>query len=448
MATRERRPRLGIFGHVGNGNLGDEAIVASVIQATRKRFPEAELIGFTLTPDDTRERHGISAHPIRRFANISNEWVKAGGFCNNTKKKDGKGVLEQLKEGIKRFPIAYAVLKKTQAAVEAPGKVLEEARFLIESSRHLAGLDMLIVAGSQQLIDYVEGGPWGHPYTVLKWVAMARIRNVQVAFLSCGVGPINTWLGRLFVSLSLRLANYRSFRDEASISCVQQLGVAGENYFVPDLAFGLSLSAADALRRPEGVPLIVGVNPVPYWDAGAWVGGGPVAYRRYIRTLADFASWLIESGYWVLFFPTQLKLDPPVIKDIRLAMRDQSGTGGAGGVLDVHIDSFEEMTAALAMTDVVIGTRFHAIVLSCVLKKPVLAIAYAVKTNNLMEQMGQSDSVLSIGDLCVAGLRERLEALESRAAIVEAELAKRTEVNRISVSLQYEKVFGLLESVS
>src|SRR5215475_1124500 len=58
--------RIGIFGHVGTGNLGDEAILEAAIQGVRGRCPQAELCGFSINPDDTRSRHGIPAFPIRR----------------------------------------------------------------------------------------------------------------------------------------------------------------------------------------------------------------------------------------------------------------------------------------------------------------------------------------------------------------------------------------------
>ena len=60
--------RVGILGHVGNENLGDEAIIAAVIQNIRRRVPDAEINGFTLNPADTLERHGIVSFPIRRGA--------------------------------------------------------------------------------------------------------------------------------------------------------------------------------------------------------------------------------------------------------------------------------------------------------------------------------------------------------------------------------------------
>jgi len=44
---------IGIIGHVGNQNLGDESIIAAVIQNMRRRYPDAEINGFSLNAGAT-----------------------------------------------------------------------------------------------------------------------------------------------------------------------------------------------------------------------------------------------------------------------------------------------------------------------------------------------------------------------------------------------------------
>ena len=58
--------KIGVFGHVGNKNLGDEAIISAVIENIRIRLPHAQVLGFTTNAKDTRVRHNIPAYPIRR----------------------------------------------------------------------------------------------------------------------------------------------------------------------------------------------------------------------------------------------------------------------------------------------------------------------------------------------------------------------------------------------
>ncbi|HEY6572241.1 MAG TPA: hypothetical protein VI198_02890, partial [Candidatus Eisenbacteria bacterium] len=58
--------RIGIAGHVGNGNLGDEAIIAALLQGVREAVPGAQFAAFTIRPADTEARHGIPSFPLRR----------------------------------------------------------------------------------------------------------------------------------------------------------------------------------------------------------------------------------------------------------------------------------------------------------------------------------------------------------------------------------------------
>jgi polysaccharide pyruvyl transferase WcaK-like protein len=64
---------IGILAHVGQGNLGDEAICAAVVENIRSLVPEAEFVAFTCNPEDTFARHKVRSFPVRK------EFVKIGG---------------------------------------------------------------------------------------------------------------------------------------------------------------------------------------------------------------------------------------------------------------------------------------------------------------------------------------------------------------------------------
>ena len=51
--------KIGVFGHYGNQNLGDEAITTATIQNIQRHFPHAEVVGLSVKPDDTAKRYGI-----------------------------------------------------------------------------------------------------------------------------------------------------------------------------------------------------------------------------------------------------------------------------------------------------------------------------------------------------------------------------------------------------
>lgn len=440
--------RIGVFGHVGNGNLGDEAIISVVIQNIKRRYPSAEICCFTFNPEDTRGRHNIAAFPIRRI-DRTQEGAKPddrGQFSTQESKWSSK-LLGQVKIRLKTVPLVYLFLKKIQKIWHVLRASLKEPGFLLQCYRNLKGVDLLIIAGSQQLIDYVVGGPWGYPYTIFKWVLIAKAQKTKVAFVSCGAGPIQSPLGRFFIRTSLSLANYRSYRDEVSRKCIEQLGVFGHNPVFPDLVYGLCVKERAPDAHSSIAQPVVGINPLPFSDPQYWVGGSARNYEIYIREIANFALWLIQRGYAVLFFPTQLRVDPPVIEDIRIYMNKSSTLDIEKHIIDYPIHSFDDLTSAISMTDMIIATRFHGVVFSYLLNKPVLGIAYANKTNDLMEQMGQAEYALDILQFELKSLQERFISLESRKTAIKREIAQRILTHRQALDVQYDQVFRLLERV-
>ena len=61
--------KIGITGSYGGLNLGDEAILQSMIAQLRKDLPAVEITVFSRDPEDTRRRHGVErAVPVRRMS--------------------------------------------------------------------------------------------------------------------------------------------------------------------------------------------------------------------------------------------------------------------------------------------------------------------------------------------------------------------------------------------
>jgi polysaccharide pyruvyl transferase WcaK-like protein len=438
--------RIGVLGHVGNGNLGDEAIISVVIQNIKRRWPSAEIRCFTSNPEDTRERHGVTAFPIRRIEGIEGHATAdnrgQSGFRETTWLSR---LLERVRIGLKSVSLVHHCLKGFQRTWQVLRASLKEPGFLLQSHRNLRGIDLLIVAGSQQLIDYVAGGPWNHPYTLFKWVLLAKARKTRVAFMSVGAGPVQSALGRFFIRNCLLLADYRSCRDEVSGKCIEQLGVPGQNPVFPDLAYSLCVKEGVPGTHSSSTRPFIGINPLPFSDPRYWTGASANTYDTYIREIANFALWLIQRGYAVLFFPTQLRADPPAIEAVRIHMKRTSTPNFEKHVIDYPVHTFDELITAISMTDLTIATRYHGVVMSYLLNKPVLGIAYASKTNDLMAQMGQAEYALDILRCELKSLQERFVSLESRKAAIKREIAQRVSTHRKALDVQYDQVFKLLE---
>ena len=55
--------RISFYGNFGAGNLGNECTLQAVIEQTRRRRPDAQLLCFCTNPQDVRTRHNIAAFP-------------------------------------------------------------------------------------------------------------------------------------------------------------------------------------------------------------------------------------------------------------------------------------------------------------------------------------------------------------------------------------------------
>jgi polysaccharide pyruvyl transferase WcaK-like protein len=432
--------KIGILGHVGNENLGDEAIIAAVIQNIKCRDPYAQIYGFTSNPEDTEKRHKIAAFPVRRIN-------KRMHYKNTVTGLQSSGisskVTQQIKITLKAVPVVYGFLKGLQKIWHIFLTSLREPRFLIQCYGNLKGIDLLIIAGSQQLIDYV-GGPWAFPYTLFKWVLLAKAVKTKVAFVSVGAGPIHSPLGKFFARKSLALASYRSYRDETSRAFVETLGVSGQNSVFPDLVYSLQIEASSTNGFARTSLPIVGINPVPFSDDRYWLGANSCQYERYVGELGDFALWVIQRGYRVLFFPTQLHLDPPVITDIKNVLEVRADRDLGQNIVDKPICSFDDLVSAICMTDIVVATRYHGIVVPYVLNRPVLGIAYQRKSVDLMAQMGQAEYVVDINSFDADSLKTRFVSLESRFTAIKDEIQQRNSAFRQALQNQYDHLLGLV----
>ncbi len=432
--------RVGIFGHVGVGNLGDEAIIAAVIDNVKRRYPTAEVYGFSINPHDTQRRHSIPAFPIRRMA------APLHGFLHRSetngdppRSQKQQSLCGRIALRVKANPLVYTVLKSLKEGVRSFWECLQEVLFLVRSFHRLKGLDLLIIAGSNQLLDNF-GGPWGFPYTLLKWSLLVRARGARLVFLSIGAGPIRSALSRVFIKWALGLGHYRSYRDEGSKRLLEEIRLVRQDRVSPDLVFSLRTPDVPVHSSRSRPSRIVGINPMPWCDPRYWPEPREDLYGRYIETLASFATWLLHKGYAVLFFPTQLRADPPVIRDVVRLVESQGILNAPERIINQPVMTFDDLLSTIALTDMVVATRFHGILISCMMHKPVLGIAYQKKSRELLTGLGQSEYVCDITNVDLESLQERFVSLEAHEEKIRYGLREKVVEYRELLDRQYDDI--------
>jgi polysaccharide pyruvyl transferase WcaK-like protein len=441
-----------VFGHYGNENLGDEAIIEASIHNIRERLPSARIVCFSLRPVDTEARHGLQTYPIRdtrdagptRRAEVERERVlnAAGG---SVAPHHSNTLAGRLKAALRAVPIAYALARFVVSLPRVIAQLGSEIRFLWQSRCVLKGVDLLFIAGSNQFLDNF-GGVWGFPYTLLKWTLLAKSTGTKVAFVSLGAGPLSAVMSRAMNRIALVLADYQSVRDEQSKALLRGGKRTMLPLVYPDLAFSLpSNDDRSVLNRlqADGYKPTVGINVMAVYSEKYWFAPDREKYERYVGQMADFAAFLGREGYPAFFFGNQ-PYDELAIDDVTEAMANR-------GVNRQHLpgrakssSTVAELMETIRRADVVVATRFHATVLALHAHRAVLGVCYGRKGVELLQAMDQGEYAFDLDDFRTEDLKRAFQRLCGNLEAQLEKIRQRHGEYQRALEDQYAKVLRLL----
>jgi polysaccharide pyruvyl transferase WcaK-like protein len=418
--------KIGILDHMGYGNLGDAATQDVVISNIRKRLPSAELVGFSFIPSDTTARHGIPCFPILRWYPEPNH---AGSEA------DAKSVpASRLKSALKNSRLVYSWAKPML-------EFARESLFWVRSYRRLRKLDLLIISGGGQLSELWHG-PWSHPFTIFKFSLLTKLAGKKLYFLNVGAGPLKHPISRLFARWAVLLSDYRSFRDNDSVELVRSLGITLEMHVYPDSAYGLDpADCAKNTTKADSKP-VVGLNPIPFCDPRVWPREDDAVYQAYLQKLTRFALWLVQQGYALRVFTTEASLDRGVIQDFRALLSSELESKElVSQIFPPPSETVSDVLQQISEFDFVVTSKFHGIIFSHVLAKPVVALSYHRKMDIAMENFGQSSYCADIERFDADWLIETFRSCVARIHSISSESALARAINASKLSRQFDELF-------
>jgi polysaccharide pyruvyl transferase WcaK-like protein len=399
--------KISFFGNFGSANTGNESVLLAIISRLQMLYPAGDFRCICSNPEAVTTRYGI----------------QAVAFSTNGAKLWDRDV-----SVIRRLPMGFAAL------------VAELGQFF-RAFRILRGTDMLIVPGTGLLTDAHGIYGWG-PYSLSRWALMAKLRHARVLFICVGAGPITSRAGGRLLRMSLSLASYRSYRDETSRECLRSVGVHTKRDLIyPDLAFSLPEAILPGDRSPlRDAKRVVGLGLMAYSPEHSGLGRGPDTYQNYLEALALFAEWLFDHGYEI-----RLLLgddDTEAIDDFRSVLEAQLDGSYEDRLVEQPFGSVQDVLDAVAATDVVVATRFHNVLLSLVLNKPVIAISFHHKCSSLMRQMKLSAYCHEIHEMDAARLIEQFQLLEQDEDAIRSTIADGVSRARAALDEQYDRLFA------
>ncbi len=342
---RRRLLRYLISGYYGEGNAGDEAILAGILQEVGRHDPDARFTVLSFSPSDTERRHA------------------------------GTGLdLEVISTSLRSPGRLWATMRSADLLISGGGSFLHEADF--ESF----GRSFLFREGKVRPVPYF-----------LSIVFMARAAGLPVMWYSQGLGPLHTRSARRLVAAAGSISQVVTWRDQESARLAYEVGVRSSvQLVVPDPAYALRpapVKAAARLVAEQGMTpgaRYLAVCPRPWLQRTVYL-------ERLGEALEQVAAALDLA---ILLVPLHETLDPPVCE----VLAARPGLAGRAHILPPGA-SPTVLAAVLGGAEVVVAMRLHGGILAATAGAPVVTMDYDPKTRAFATQTKQLPWVVSVDAL-------------------------------------------------
>jgi polysaccharide pyruvyl transferase WcaK-like protein len=333
--------RVATYGYFGMGNVGNEGSLAAFLAYLRDAHPDAAVHCFAADADEVRREHGVGATRLMAYRPAPG----SSGF--------------------------------RVRATKAASRLWDVPR----TFRMMRDVDVLVVPGTGVLETQLVAQPWGLPYWLFLAALSCRLRGRRVALVSVGAEhpahPLTRWLHRSTV----RLAHYRSYRDDGSREAVRAMGVTRSDGVFPDLAFSLPVPTAEV--RPGHV--VIGV--MAYQGAPDDPGRGPDVLRAYVAHMTQLVTRLLDGGGTVSLVIGDVA-DFALAEEIEERARAARPGLDPGRLAVSRAGSLTELMAEMAAAEVVVASRFHNVICALKARRPTVSLGYAGKNARLLSEFG------------------------------------------------------------
>jgi polysaccharide pyruvyl transferase WcaK-like protein len=394
--------RIGLFGLLGVGNIGNDASLESMLNYLRAAHPEAAIDALCAGPRVVAGRYGIPATPLYWY---------------------------------------YELDRQMPGVVAAVLKVFGKGTDLVRTLRWVRRHDVVIVPGMGILEASLPLRAWQTPYALFLLCAAAKLFGTRVALVSVGAGRIRQRLCRWLFNMAAKMASYRSYRDLGAREAMRQRGLdTTRDRVYPDLAFALPSEAYEA-----GDPATVVVGVMAHYGNNDDRKHASEVYEAYVAKMEAFVRWLVDNGRRVsLIIGDTNGSDAVVAQEIVDAINASRPDLDSSRLVAEPVATFADVARRIQQAGSVVAIRYHNVLCALKLAKPTIAIGYSPKHEALMTDMGLPDFCEPVGSLDVDQLIERFTELERRSAELRQILVDRNAVNAERLDDQFAELSTVL----
>lgn len=401
--THRTGPRVGLFGLLGSGNLGNDGSADALLAFLRDERPDATLSIFCAGPARMKARYGL---PVTKLY-----WYPPGER-------------------------SYAL------PARLPLKLLGKGFDAVRTVAWVRKQDVVIVPGMGVLEASVPLRPWGFPYALLVLCVSGRMLGKRVALLGAGAEVIPQRSLRMPITWAAKCAHLRSYRDSYSREAMRRMGIdtSGDSVH-PDLTFALPVPEVPVTRGTVGLGLMA------YRGGNDDRAHADRIHAEYLVKIKYFVRWLLGNGRQIRLL-TGDEVDESVVAEIIDDARANRPNIEPSRIIAESAHTLDELMRQMASVEIVVATRYHNVLCALRLAKPTLSIGYADKNEVLMTSMGLAGFSQSVRTFDVDRLIAQFISLENRRDQVVEDLTERNRAHSRSLQEHLTSLSSTLLPVS
>ncbi len=370
---KSEHPRITLLGNNSGRNLGDAAILSSILDNLSDELPTAEFYCPTIAP----------------------KWVE------------------------KHYGGKYNV--KALDVMPWTGSI----RLLgIPTLRAMAKSDVALICDGIIFGKKLLNPAFNYLITLVFLVPLARLLKCKVICFNCGIGPFPSKLSEWCAKSVLSGSSLVTMREEDSTELARTVGYQGAVELTGDSAFINPVS--DEARAKEILSAKGANQDIP--ALGINVTGYIDSWLKKEEKLSDRSAFLDSLADGILL--AHKKINAPV-QNILFSTHpmDEAFTNALAAKIDaVVIDNSEflshDIQAVMRHCQLLMGMRFHSLVLASAVETPVVGLIYAPKVRSFMKDLGCKEFGIELNAVQAESLGETL----STAWLQRAELHQKQKV--------------------
>ena len=362
-------PRITLLGNNSGRNLGDMAIMSSIMESLSKRMPNAEFYVPTIKPEWVRKHYGDRYN------------VKAVNVMPWT-----------LSLRLLGLP-SLICLAKSDVALICDGIIFGKKLF---------------------------NPAFNYLITLVFLVPLARLLGCKMVCYSTGIGPFQNSISRLFAKWTIQGCDLVMMRERDSEKLTKDIGVTKPVELTGDAAFINPVSddkVAISIMRELGLDPekpTMAINATAYLDT--WLNpnerlSDPKGLLKTIAEGVQQAQKQVTDSFQALIVCTH-PMDEATCRELA----EMCGAK----VLTNSTYLSHDIQAVIRKCGILVGMRFHSIVLASSVETPVVGLIYAPKVRGYLKLLQCEEFSLELASLTPQYLAQKLtEAWNARKELQE-----------------------------